>query len=224
MEAEMVAVGAMPSGLHILLEAASERFRLPAKQFNVGDTLAHALVHTLTRAGLDDLPALRTWSVPAPAWAGAHLYTSHLVFIPQHQVGALPEPARGFQWTPVTQALATVPGPREHQLITAAHAMTRWLVEHTAAAIGLCAELFTLAELRSVVEAVLGVRLDPGNFHRKHTGAGHVVATGEHTRRSSGRPAELYQAAPQQAPDPFGTRIDFIPTHLNTADRSSDLS
>ncbi len=57
-------------------------------------------------------------------------------------------------------------------------------------------DTFTLAELRSVDEAVWGVRLDAANFRRSVADDGWVVPTGRRTSPgpSGGRPAELYRA------------------------------
>jgi 8-oxo-dGTP diphosphatase len=57
-------------------------------------------------------------------------------------------------------------------------------------------DTFTLAELRSVYEAVWGVRLDAANFRRRFAEDGWVVPTGHRTRPgpTGGRPAELYRA------------------------------
>ena len=63
-------------------------------------------------------------------------------------------------------------------------------------ALAFLGEAFTLAELRTVYEAVWGVRLDPANFRRSVADAGWVVPTGRRTRPgpAGGRPAELYRA------------------------------
>jgi 8-oxo-dGTP diphosphatase len=56
---------------------------------------------------------------------------------------------------------------------------------------------FTLAELRSVYEAVWGVQLDGANFRRSVlTESGWVIPTGRRARpgASGGKPAELYRA------------------------------
>lgn len=56
---------------------------------------------------------------------------------------------------------------------------------------------FTMAELRSVYEAIWGVRLDAANFRRSIVADdGWVIPTGRRARPSSagGRPAELYRA------------------------------
>ncbi len=54
---------------------------------------------------------------------------------------------------------------------------------------------FTLAELRTVYEAVLGQKVDPPNFRRKVAAAGTVVRTGERQQGVPHRPASLYRCA-----------------------------
>jgi 8-oxo-dGTP diphosphatase len=56
---------------------------------------------------------------------------------------------------------------------------------------------FTMADLRSVYEAIWGVQLDAANFRRSLVGEdGWVIATGRTARPGpgGGRPAELYRA------------------------------
>jgi len=75
---------------------------------------------------------------------------------------------------------------------------------------------FTLAELRSVYEAVWGVHLDGANFRRSVLAEdGWVIPTGRRARPGStgGKPAELYRAgrmwkhgAPIRYPQPTETR------------------
>lgn len=62
-------------------------------------------------------------------------------------------------------------------------------------AIAFLGETFSLAELRSVYEAVWDVRLDAANFRRTVADGGWVVPTGRRTHPGpgGGRPAELYR-------------------------------
>ena len=54
---------------------------------------------------------------------------------------------------------------------------------------------FTMAELRTVYEAVLGQKVDPPNFRRKVAAAGTVVPTGARQRGLPHRPARLYRCS-----------------------------
>ncbi len=57
---------------------------------------------------------------------------------------------------------------------------------------GLLPELFTLAELREVYEALLGRALDPANFRRQVENSGTLIPT-EDFRTGPHRPARLYR-------------------------------
>lgn len=57
---------------------------------------------------------------------------------------------------------------------------------------GLLPDLFTLADLREVYEAIGGRRLDPANFRRQAEASGTLIPTDEH-RTGSHRPARLYR-------------------------------
>jgi 8-oxo-dGTP diphosphatase len=71
----------------------------------------------------------------------------------------------------------------------------RGKIEYNALATAFCKPEFTVAELRRVYEVIWGGELDPGNFHRKVTGAaGFIIPTGDQVRRAGGRPAQLYRA------------------------------
>ena len=69
-------------------------------------------------------------------------------------------------------------------------------LEYSPLAAAFCDELFTVAALRHVYEAVWGVGLDPRNFHRKVTGTpGFLMPVGRAAPvgREGGRPAALYR-------------------------------
>jgi 8-oxo-dGTP diphosphatase len=71
-------------------------------------------------------------------------------------------------------------------------------LERTGLATAFVGRTFTLAELRTVYEAVWGVRLDAANFRRSVLAEddGWVIPTGRRARPGSagGKPAELYRA------------------------------
>ncbi|MGC1208100.1 MAG: NUDIX domain-containing protein [Ornithinimicrobium sp.] len=67
-------------------------------------------------------------------------------------------------------------------------------IEYSPLAAAFCPAEFTVAQLRSVYEAVWGRGLDPRNFHRKVTGSpGFLEPTGQTTNADGGRPAQLYR-------------------------------
>ena len=68
----------------------------------------------------------------------------------------------------------------------------RYKLEYTAVAFELLPEEFTLTELQTTYEIVLGERLDKRNFRRKILGAG-VIEPSDGYRTGEGRPARLYR-------------------------------
>jgi 8-oxo-dGTP diphosphatase len=129
----------------------------------------------------------------------------------------LPNPAAGTdaedaQWVPVEDLL-------DHDEVLAfdhrrilAHGVERAQakLEYSTVGTAFCGAEFTVAELRHVYEVVWGRRLDPGNFHRKVTGAeGFVVETGERVGGRSGRPAQLFRRGPADLLHPPLTRTSL---------------
>jgi 8-oxo-dGTP diphosphatase len=114
----------------------------------------------------------------------------------------LPEPTAGSDaaaasWVPVRNVLRR---PKElafdhAQILGDGLERARSKIEYSTLATLFCPEPFTVGDLREVYEAVWGVELDPGNFHRKVTAPnGFLIETGERTKRAGGRPAMLYRA------------------------------
>jgi len=83
------------------------------------------------------------------------------------------------------------------QIVRDAVERVRVELEVTGVATAFVGSTFTLAELRSVYEAVWGVQLDAANFRRSIVAEdGWVIPTGRRARPgpAGGRPAELYRA------------------------------
>jgi 8-oxo-dGTP diphosphatase len=68
----------------------------------------------------------------------------------------------------------------------------RYKLEYTAVGFELLPEQFTLTELQTAYEIVLGETLDKRNFRRKILSAGIIEFCGDH-RSGEGRPARLYR-------------------------------
>ena len=68
----------------------------------------------------------------------------------------------------------------------------RYKLEYTAVGFELLPETFTLTELQTAYEIVLGESLDKRNFRRKSVGAEVIESTGQF-RSGEGRPAQLYR-------------------------------
>ncbi len=52
---------------------------------------------------------------------------------------------------------------------------------------------FTLSQLQSVYEILLGTRLDKRNFRKRMLALGHIEETGEQHRTCNHRPARVYR-------------------------------
>jgi 8-oxo-dGTP diphosphatase len=128
----------------------------------------------------------------------------------------LPEPTAGSdaadaRWVPVATALGSgEAGDMEERLAFDHHRIladgverARAKLEDTGYAAALCGEAFTVADLHAVYEAVWGIELDKGNFHRKVTGVeGFLTPTGEVREGGRGRPARVYRGNPRATLSP----------------------
>lgn len=77
-------------------------------------------------------------------------------------------------------------------ILTYALTRLRYKLEYTAVGFELLPERFTLSELQSAYEVILGEKLDRGNFRKKLRKAAVVEPTRER-RTTGGRPARLYR-------------------------------
>ena len=68
----------------------------------------------------------------------------------------------------------------------------RWKIQYEPLAFRLLNSTFTMSQLQTIYEAVLGQTFDRRNFHKKMLAMGYVIATDE-TTSSNGRPATLYR-------------------------------
>jgi 8-oxo-dGTP diphosphatase len=78
------------------------------------------------------------------------------------------------------------------QVMSYALTRLRYKLEYTAVGFELLQAEFSLTELQTAYEIVLGEKLDKRNFRRKILGAGVIEASGQY-RAGDGRPARLYR-------------------------------
>ncbi len=69
----------------------------------------------------------------------------------------------------------------------------RWKLEYTNVAWSLLPRVFTLTELQTAYESILGKKLDKRNFRKKILSLKLLTATGKMERLGAHRPAELYR-------------------------------
>jgi 8-oxo-dGTP diphosphatase len=101
--------------------------------------------------------------------------------------------ASGVAWWPVND-LPPLAFDHNH-IVTYAYQRVKYKIEYSPAAFRLLADKFTLRELQTVYEAVLGKPIDNRNFRKKFLGCGVLQELDETSREGSFRPARLYSFA-----------------------------
>ena len=98
------------------------------------------------------------------------------------------------KWWPVDAEHTDVPLAFDHSaILRAALGRLRSKVEYSTLATHLLPEAFTLGELQSVYERILGRRLDKSAFRKRVAEADFVEPIPGAMRRASNRPAQLYR-------------------------------
>ncbi|GAB1337071.1 NUDIX hydrolase [Streptomyces sp. E-15] len=130
---------------------------------------------------------------------GRVVSVAHLAIAP-----GLPEPVAGTDakdaaWVPAESVLSgEMALAFDHRrIVTDGIERARSKLEFSALATAFCGELFSIAELQQVYEAVWGAELDTRNFYRKVQAVkGFIVPAGSGRKSTGGRPARLYRAGP----------------------------
>jgi 8-oxo-dGTP diphosphatase len=178
------------------------RWSLPGRRVRDDESLDATALRALAELIGTDEPALlleqlRTYGAPARDPRARVVSVAYLA------LGARPLVPSADRRTAVVSATEAAAWPDhryayDHAAIVAdALERLRAKLEYTALATALLEEPFTMAELRSVYEAVWDTELDPANFRRKVVStAGFVreVAGTAHPGPSGGRPARRYRA------------------------------
>lgn len=152
------------------------------------------------------LEQLRTYGAPDRDPRGRVVTVAWLAMgadLPEPQAGS---DAADAMWLAVDKVLGD---PKERlafdhgEILRDGVERARAKLEYSGLGAAFCGPVFTVAELRSVYEAVWGRPLDKANFHRKVTGAeGFLRPTGEYTREGRGRPARIFTADSRVALNP----------------------
>ncbi|MFB8777692.1 NUDIX hydrolase [Streptomyces broussonetiae] len=160
---------------------------------------------TALAAGRVHLEQLATYGDAGRDPRGRVVSVAHLAIAP-----GLPEPVAGTDatdaaWVPVASVLSgEVELAFDHRrIVTDGIERARTKLEFSALATAFCRELFTIAELQQVYEAVWGTELDTRNFYRKVQAVkGFIIPAGSGRRTTGGRPARLYRAGPNTVLSP----------------------
>ena len=224
---DLVVLSVRAGALHVLLvrrggEPFAGRLALPGGFVEIDENLEDAAYRELGEeagVGRDDviLEQLAAYGEPGRD------PRQRVVSVAWLALGAdLPEPTAGSdaadaRWVPVAAALGSG-GAGEagrsgegqeplafdhHQILADGVERARAKLEDTGYAAALCGEALTVADLHAVYEAVWGIELDKGNFHRKVTGVeGFLTPTGEVREGGRGRPARVYRGDPRATLSP----------------------
>lgn len=92
------------------------------------------------------------------------------------------------------------------EIINYAIRRLRYKLEYTAAGFELLPEEFTLTELQTTYEIILGEKLDKRNFRRRILEA-NIIEQTQHLRTGEGRPARLYRYRPDAVAEVKARRL-----------------
>jgi|SRR5687767_5669988 len=123
--------------------------------------------------------------------------------------GPASEPIDGAAWVDIDQL--PLLAPRHRMIAEAAVDVVRRRIDQSPLAFRLLPPAFTLSELQSIYELLLGRSLHKASFRRALQAAFLVEPTDEWRREGRGRPAQLYRYAPRRRRGSRrGVRFDLI--------------
>ena len=126
---------------------------------------------------------------------GWSLSIAYFALMPRESADLRPgENAADVGWCPVIDDVVSVPLAFDHaDLLGIATTRLRSKVEYSTLPAHMLPDHFTLSELQSVYECILGRRLDKSAFRKRIAEANFVEPVPGAMRRGSNRPAQLYR-------------------------------
>ncbi len=123
---------------------------------------------------------------------GRVVTVAYMALVGQEELALKPSSdSSGVAWWPVSDL---PPLAFDHaRIIAYGHTRLRYKIEYTPAAFSLLQKKFTLRDLQTVYEGILGKGVDNRNFRKKFLGAGILKALDETSQEGSFRPARLYE-------------------------------
>ncbi len=186
---------------------ARERWTLPTDSLRVDESLDDAAAR-IARASLGTAPSLVE---QATALGGARRHADG-ADVRVSYFGLAPDAGlavRGATWTSVSD-IPPLPA-RQREEIDSALAAIRARVDQQPIAFRLLPAAFTLTDLQSVYELLLGRRLHKASFRRALHASALVEATDEWRGEGRGRPAQLFRyAPPRRRRQRRGVRFDLL--------------
>ncbi|MDP9984483.1 8-oxo-dGTP diphosphatase [Pseudarthrobacter oxydans] len=191
-----------------LIEPFRGRLALPGGFVLPGEDLVTAAIRELAEeTGVEQVPGhleqLGSYGPRGRDPRGDVLTVAHLLLAPNFPVLSAGSDAEHAAWYPVGQVLdGELELAFDHgRMLADAVERAKSKLEYSPLGAAFCGDEFTVAQLRTVYEAVWGTRLDPRNFHRKATGTpGFLEDTGRMTTGETGRPAALFRLAAAARP------------------------
>ena len=167
---------------------------IPGGSIGLAEPLEAAALRRLEEeTGLADvyLEQLYTFGAPSRDPRDRVITVAYFAVVPaSNVVPCAAEDAERVRWWPIDDLPALAFDHAE--ILTYALTRLRYKLEYTAVGFELLPEEFTLTELQSAYEIVLGEKLDKRNFRRKILSAAVIESSGR-TRSGEGRPARLYR-------------------------------
>jgi 8-oxo-dGTP diphosphatase len=171
-----------------------DMWAIPGGKIRCNENLETAAQRTLAeQTGLSEvyLEQLFTFGEPARLPHDRVITVAYYAVVPASKVvPCATQSSERVRWWPLVDL---PPLAFDHAAILE-YAITRlrYKLEYTAVGFELLPDRFTLSELQTAYEIVLGETLDKRNFRRKILSAGVIEFSGDH-RSGEGRPARLYQ-------------------------------
>jgi 8-oxo-dGTP diphosphatase len=199
--------------LAVLLERGSggstrRNWNLPFGAPGAGEGIERA-AKRIARSALNTEPAwleqLGAFDAPRRG-SGSHavLFIAYLGLVP---AGVPAPPGGSAVWFPLGKQLPVTEG--EKDLIAAGLRAARERADHSPVAFRLLPRHFTLGDLQSTYEILLGRKLHKASFRRALQGAWLVEPMDEWRMEGRGRPAQLYRFSPRRGRARRALRFDL---------------
>ncbi len=192
---ELVVVSVQQGAMRVLLERLpGSVWALPSRDVPPGATLEDAARDALAdQAGLRGVALEQLYTFDRAE--GAAVTVAHLGLVDAGRHPLTPGPSVvEVRWFPTDDPPAL--GADAAEVLAYGVARLRAKAAYAPIALQLLPETFTLGELQTAYEAVLGHALDTRNFRRDVLAAGVVESVGRARSEGPGRPAGLYRSAP----------------------------
>ncbi len=171
------------------------RWALPGGFVNIDEDLADCAKRELEEeAGITGvyLEQLNTFGAPDRDPRGRVISVAYYALVPRERLAIrAASDAEAVAWFPCS---ALPPLAFDHESIVAlAYERLSAKLEYSTIALQFMPERFTLTQLQSVYEVVLGRKLDKRNFRKRILALKCIEDSGERLRQVNYRPAKLYQ-------------------------------